>query len=71
LNDEPVPSRRTFQKFAEELNSLRGMPEDELTDDQAEALEFAQPIQGSTTGSYFKRRGEILLRYLRGDLRVR
>jgi hypothetical protein len=71
MNDEDVPPRQTFQQFADELSSLRGMPEEELTNDQAEALEFAEPIQGSTTGSYFRRRGEMLLRYLRGDLHVR
>ncbi len=71
MNREVVPGRQTFQEFADALSSLRGMPEDDLDDDQTEALEFAQPIQGSTTGSYFKRRAEILLRYLRGDLRVR
>lgn len=70
LNDEVVPDRETFQQFADELNSLRGMPEESLTSDQVEALEFAQPIQGSTTGSYFKHRGDILLRYLRGNLQV-
>lgn len=69
-NSEVVPSRQAFQRFADELSSLRGMPEEQLTDDQAEALEFAQPIQGSTTGSYFRRRAEILLRYLRGELRI-
>ena len=69
--DEVVPPRQTFQQFADDLNSLRGVPEESLSEDEAEALEFAQPIQGSTTGSYFKRRGEILLRYLRRELRVR
>lgn len=71
MSGEAIPSRQTFQRFADELSSLRGMLEEELSDDQVEALEFAQPIQGSTTGSYFKRRGEILLRYLRGHLHVR
>lgn len=70
VNDEDIPSREIFQQFADELSSLRGMPEEALTNDQVEALEFAEPIQGSTTGSYFRRRGEILLRYLRGELRV-
>lgn len=71
INGEDIPPRRVFQNFADELSSLRGRPEEELSDNQTEALEYAQPIQGSTTGSYFKRRGEILLRYLRGDLRLR
>jgi hypothetical protein len=70
-NDDDVPPRQTFQQFVDELSSLRGMPEEALTNDQAEALEFAEPIQGSTTGSYFRRHGEILLRYLQRNLRVR
>lgn len=71
LRDETPPPREAFQKFADELGSLRGMSEDELDEDQMEALEFAQPIQGSTTGSYFKSKAEILMKYLRGNLRIR
>jgi hypothetical protein len=71
MNDVVVPPRRTFQESADALSSLRGMPEDDLDDDQTEALKFAQPIEGSTTGSYSRRRAEIFLRHLREDLRVR
>lgn len=63
-----LPSRDDFASFAEHLKSLNGIAEDDLTEDQKQALDFAQPIQGSTTGSYFKRKASILYRYLSGDL---
>ncbi|WP_327639540.1 DUF262 domain-containing protein [Kribbella sp. NBC_00482] len=64
------PTRETFVRFTEELHSLRGAQEDELTPDQLDALEFAQPVQGSTTGSYLVKRASVLYRYMRGDLRL-
>jgi len=66
-----VPPREPFDRFAQELASLRGLPEEDLTDDQVEALDFALPIQGSTTGSYFSRKATILYRFIVGDLRIR
>lgn len=65
-----VPTRETFQRFADELASLRGVAEEELSDDDLDALEFASPIQGSTTGSYFSRKASILYRYIIGELRI-
>lgn len=66
-----TPTRETFQQFADDLDSLGGMAEEELSDHQADALEFASPIQGSTTGSYFSRKASILYRYIIGDLLIR
>lgn len=66
-----LPPRQPFERFAEELASLRGLPEEDLSDDQVEALDFAAPIQGSTTGSYFSRKATILYRYIVGDLKLR
>lgn len=63
-----LPIRKQFEDFTHGLTALRGRAEEELTPGQIEALEFAQPIQGSTTGSYFARRAGILMRYLRGEL---
>lgn len=68
VTGQPLPNRDDFVFFSEKLQGLRGAAEDDLSDDELEALEFAQPIQGSTTGSYLARRGSILYRYLTGSL---
>ncbi|WP_323097354.1 DUF262 domain-containing protein [Intrasporangium sp. YIM S08009] len=59
-----MPARDQFEAFTANLMALRGRSEEDLTPDQNEALEFAQPLQGSTTGSYFARRAQIVMRYL-------
>lgn len=63
-----LPSRQVFADFAAALASLKGQPEESLSEDQVDALEYTQPIQGSTTGSYYQRRAEILYRYVMGNL---
>lgn len=63
-----LPARARFEKFADSLIKLKGRPEETLSDDQLDGLEYTQPIQGSTTGSYFQRRAEILYRYIGGNL---
>lgn len=68
--DERVPSRTAFALFAEKVAALKGQSEEDLTNDQLDALEYAQPIQGSTTGSYFLRRAQILFGYLQGTLQL-
>lgn len=40
-----LPKRENFATFADKLQGLRGASEDDLSDDQLEALEFAQPIR--------------------------
>lgn len=69
--DKQLPTRSQFENFVLEVNQLRGVSEDELADEQLEALDFVQPIQGSTTGSYLAKRVDLLLRYLDARLNLR
>jgi hypothetical protein len=69
--NEPLPQRATFVDFETTIADLRGVPEDELSIDALDLMEqFGQPTQGSTTGSYLRRRVELLLRFLRGELNL-
>jgi hypothetical protein len=68
---EPLPAREAFERFNEDLNSLRGRDEQALTSDQREALEYTAPLRETTTGSYTQEKAEILLRYLLGELQVK
>ncbi|CAM3586508.1 DUF262 domain-containing protein [Nocardioides marinus] len=67
---EALPARADFVRFGEELGSLQGREEEQLTADQREALEYAAPLRETTTGSYTQEKAQILLRYLRGELSV-
>lgn len=66
----PLPGREIFARFGEELGSLRGMEEEDLTIDQRDALEYVEPLRETTTGSYTQQKAQILLRYVTGGLRI-
>lgn len=67
----PLPVREDFERFNEDLNSLRGMDEQVLTSDQRAALEYTAPLRETTTGSYTQEKAEILLQFLLGELQIR
>lgn len=66
----PLPTRDIFVRFGDELGSLRGRDEEQLTPDQREALEYVAPLRETTTGSYTQQKAEILLRYATGGLKI-
>jgi hypothetical protein len=66
----PLPMRDIFVRFGDELSSLRGMEEEQLTADQREALEYVAPLRETTTGSYTQQKAEILLRYVTSALKI-
>ncbi|MHB8322939.1 MAG: GmrSD restriction endonuclease domain-containing protein [Candidatus Dormibacteria bacterium] len=67
--DQGLPQRWEFEAFQQHMLALRGIPAEDMTADDLDLLEeFGEPIQGSTTGSYFKRRAELLLHFLRSEV---
>lgn len=65
-----LPTRDVFERFHNDLTSLRGLDEQSMTQDQREALEYTAPLRETTTGSYTQEKAEILLRYVNGELTI-